>query len=104
MFELLNKALIAQAVLMQIMAAMAYVEYKLALNPGKPSIALKYLIHVIFQAFITFLALIAATYTDPSWDFELKSSWPWIFGVAGVSVLTMYVEKKLGKEVKHETA
>uniref|UniRef100_UPI00055D5BC4 hypothetical protein n=1 Tax=Pseudomonas asplenii TaxID=53407 RepID=UPI00055D5BC4 len=61
MFELLNKALIAQAVLIQIMAAMAFVEYKLALNPGKPKIALKYLIHVIVQAFVTFLTMITAT-------------------------------------------
>lgn len=104
MFELLNKALIAQAVLIQMMAAMAFVEYKLSLNPHKPNIALKYLTHVIAQAFVTFIALILSTYTDPDWGFELKSSWPWIFGVAGVAMLTMYVEKKLGTEVKYETA
>lgn len=104
MFELLNKALIAQAVLIQIMAAMAYVEYKLSINPNKPNIALKYLIHVIVQAFITFLAMIAATYTDPSWDFELRSSWPWIFGVSGIAVFTMYAEKKVYKGGQHEVA
>lgn len=95
MFVLLNKALISQAILIQMMAAMAFVEYKLALNSNNPNIALKYLIHVIAQAFVTFIALIAVTYITAGWGFELRSSWPWIFAVAGVAIVTMFISYKV---------
>ena len=95
MFELLNKALIAQTVLLLMAATMAYAEYAVRTNGLRHStFFITYLFHLMIQSVVTFAALGVSTYFQAAWLFELKTSFPWIFGAAGVAVVTFFIHRK----------
>lgn len=95
MFSILNHALTAQAVLLTIMLAFAYVERTAQAYDSKDSTFFRtYTLHLSLQALTTFMALIVTTYLQDSWKFELKTSFPWIFGTAGVAVVTFFISHK----------
>lgn len=92
MFTILNQALAAQAVLLIIMMAFAYVERTTQTYDSKDSTFFRtYTMHLAVQALATFMALIASTYLQDSWRFELKTNFLWIFGAAGVAVVTFFI-------------
>lgn len=95
MFSFLNYALTAQTVLLIIMVAFTYVERTAQAYDSKHSTFFQhYTLHIALQALATFMGLIASTYLQDSWKFELKTSFPWIFGTAGVAVVTFFISHK----------
>lgn len=105
MFAILNQALIAQVVLIIMATAMAYVEHNASTDGMRNSTFFrKHLKHMGAQALFTLIALIICTYLLPVWFFELKTSFPFIFGAAGVAVLTVFAKIKLSiPEASHES-
>lgn len=96
MFTILNQALAAQAVLLTIMVTFAYVEQTARTYDSKDSTFFQqYTLHLALQALATFMALIASTYLQDTWRFELKTNFLWIFGAAGVAVLTVFSSRKI---------
>lgn len=95
MFALLNQALIAQVVMMLMAATMAYAVYAVRTHDLRHSTFFRtYLIHLELQALATFSALGASTYLQATWLFEPKTSFPWIFGAAGLAVVTVFIAQK----------
>lgn len=95
MFELINQALIAQTVLIIMASTMAYVEYSVRAHGLRHStFFITYLFHLALQALVTFAALGVATYFQASWLFGLNTTFPWIFGTAGVAVVTFFISHK----------
>ncbi|WP_312299099.1 hypothetical protein [Stutzerimonas nitrititolerans] len=103
MFAILNQALLAQTVLLILAASMTYVEHSANTdNIHKSTFFRTYLAHMSVQALFTLIALIASTYLLPAWSFELKTTFPYIFGAAGVAVATVFAGYKVRSG--HETA
>jgi len=95
MFSILNHALTAQAVLLTIMLAFTYVERTAQAYDSKDSTFFRtYTLHLSLQALVTFVGLVATTYLQDSWRFELKTNFLWIFGTAGVAVVTFFISRK----------
>lgn len=86
------------------MFALAYVERTARTYDRKDSTFFQiYTLHLGLQALATFMALVASTYLQDSWMFELGTNFLWIFGTAGIAIATVFISRCF-RGVDHEAA